>query len=90
MTALQGDAKALHGGATASHGNRPALHVAALRQRLRELGAQRVHEERVLRQWSRAESQANGRRRPEDFLPQSLRAALPALEAELDARPHLA
>jgi len=62
-----------------------ALHVAALRQRLRSLGARPVHEERVLRQWARAESQAHGRRRPEDFLPQSLRAALPALEAELDA-----
>ncbi len=62
-----------------------ALHVAALRQRLRGLGAQPVHEERVLRQWARAESQANGRRRPEDFLPRSLREALPALEAELHA-----
>jgi len=62
-----------------------AMHVAALRQRLRELGAQPVHEERVLRQWARAQSQAHGRRRPEDFLPRSLREALPALEAELHA-----
>ena len=62
-----------------------ALHVAAIRQRLRALGARPVHEERVLRQWARAESQAHGRRRPEDFLPRSLRAALPALEADLDA-----
>src|SRR6478672_316152 len=62
-----------------------ALHVAALRQRLRGLGARPVHEERVLRQWARAESQAKGRRRPEDFLPRPLREALPALEAELNA-----
>ncbi|MGZ3339411.1 MAG: radical SAM protein, partial [Reyranella sp.] len=44
-----------------------------------------MHEERVLRQWSRAEPQAQGKRRPEDFLPLSLRTALPALEAELRA-----
>ncbi len=61
------------------------LHVSALRQRLRELGALPVHEERVLRQWSRAEPQAHGPRRPEDFLPRALRAALPALEVELRA-----
>jgi 23S rRNA (adenine2503-C2)-methyltransferase len=39
----------------------------------------------VLRQWSRAESQAHGPRRPEDFLPLALRNAMPALEAELRA-----
>ncbi|MDQ6638163.1 MAG: RNA methyltransferase [Pseudomonadota bacterium] len=61
------------------------MHIEALRHRLRSLGARPVHEERVLRQWSRAESQAHGRRRPEDFLPRSLRTALPALEAELRA-----
>jgi 23S rRNA (adenine2503-C2)-methyltransferase len=62
-----------------------AMHVAALRRRLRGLGAQPIHEERVLRQWARAESQAHGPRGREDFLPRALRAALPALEAELDA-----
>jgi 23S rRNA (adenine2503-C2)-methyltransferase len=61
------------------------MHIEALRHRLRALGARPAHEERVLRQWSRAESQAHGRRRPEDFLPLSLRSALPALEAELGA-----
>ena len=59
------------------------MHLQALRQRLRALGARPVHEERVLRQWSRAESQYEGRRRPEDFLPLALRTAMPALEAEL-------
>ena len=39
----------------------------------------------MLRQWVRAEPQAKGRQRPEDFLPLSLRTALPALEAELQA-----
>ena len=61
------------------------MHIEALRQRLRSAGARPVHEERVLRQWSRAEPQANGRQRPEDFLPLSLRTELPALEAELRA-----
>ena len=62
-----------------------AVHVDALRHRLRALGARPVHEERILRQWSRAESQAEGPRRPEDFLPRSLRTALSGLEAELRA-----
>jgi 23S rRNA (adenine2503-C2)-methyltransferase len=61
------------------------MQLHALRLRLRALGARPVHEERVLRQWSRAEPQTEGRRRPEDFLPLSLRSALPALEAELRA-----
>jgi 23S rRNA (adenine2503-C2)-methyltransferase len=61
------------------------MHIHSLRHRLRALGARPVHEERVLRQWSRAEPQSQGRRRPEDFLPLALRTALPALEAELRA-----
>ena len=61
------------------------MHTEALRHRLRAAGARPLHEERVLRQWSRAEPQASGRQRPEDFLPLSLRSALPALEAELRA-----
>jgi len=61
------------------------MHVEALRQRLRAVGARPVHEERVLRQWARAEPQARGRQRPEDFLPLALRTALPDLEAELRA-----
>ncbi len=61
------------------------MQLAALRQRLRSLGARPVHEARVLRQWSRAESQADGRRRPEDFLPLALRQAMPEIEADLRA-----
>jgi 23S rRNA (adenine2503-C2)-methyltransferase len=59
------------------------MHIEALRRRLRAAGARPVHEERVLRQWARAEPQSRGRQRPEDFLPLALRNALPALEAEL-------
>ena len=57
----------------------------ALRQRLRALGALPLHEERVLRLWANALPQTSGRRRLEDFMPQSLRAALPALDEELRA-----
>ena len=62
-----------------------AVHVEALRHRLRALGARPSHQERVLRQWARAEPQAQGKRRLEDLLPLALRTALPALEAELPA-----
>ena len=59
------------------------MHVAALRQRLRALGAGPKHEERVLRLWSRALPQDSGRRKLEDFMPQPLRLALPQIGADL-------
>ena len=59
--------------------------LAHVRERLRALGARPVHEERVLRQWARAEPLAAGRPRAEDFLPRALREALPVLDAELRA-----
>ena len=40
------------------------MHIEALRERLRALGARPVHEERVLRQWARAEPQSDGRQPP--------------------------
>jgi 23S rRNA (adenine2503-C2)-methyltransferase len=61
------------------------MRIADLRQRLADLGARPQHAERVLRLWSRALPQDHGRRAIEDFLPASLREALPALQAELDA-----
>lgn len=60
------------------------MQIEALRQRLRALGARPVHEQRVLRLWTQAKPQDSGRRRLEDFLPQPLREALPALERELE------
>jgi 23S rRNA (adenine2503-C2)-methyltransferase len=59
------------------------MRIDAIRQRLRELGAKPVHEQRLLRQWVQAQPLDAGRRRPQDFLPEPLRAALPALAAEL-------
>ena len=60
------------------------MRIADLRQRLADLGARPKHAERVLRLWSRALPQDHGRRAIEDFLPATLREALPALQAELD------
>jgi 23S rRNA (adenine2503-C2)-methyltransferase len=54
-----------------------------LRERLRSHGALPLHEHRVLRRWANALPQAGGKRRPEDFLPLSVRNALPAIEADL-------
>lgn len=60
------------------------MQIDTLRQRLRALGAKPRHEASVLRHWAWAlPQQQRGAR--EDVLPQALREALPALEAELDA-----
>jgi 23S rRNA (adenine2503-C2)-methyltransferase len=60
------------------------VELGQVRERLRALGARPLHEQRVLRLWSQALPQDSGKRRPEDFLPLSLRDGLPALVAELD------
>jgi 23S rRNA (adenine2503-C2)-methyltransferase len=60
------------------------LRIGILRARLRELGAGPAHEARVLRLWSHALPWDSGRRRPQDFLPLTLRQALPALSADLN------
>ena len=59
------------------------MQIDSLRQRLRAAGAGPTHEQRVLRLWAQALPQDSGKRRPADFLPASLLAALPAIEAEL-------
>jgi 23S rRNA (adenine2503-C2)-methyltransferase len=64
-------------------GKPAALQIDDLRRRLRALGAGPRHEERVLRLWAQGLPQDSGRRRLEDFMPQALRAALPALGVEL-------
>ena len=60
------------------------MRIEALRERLRALGAQPLHEDRVLRDWVRVMDHDRGRRRPDDFLPKPVREALPQLDAELD------
>ena len=59
------------------------MQITHFRDRLRALGARPQHEERVLRLWATAKPQDAGRRCIEDFLPKSLRGALPALAQEL-------
>ena len=59
--------------------------IEQIRQRLRARGAKPCHEYRVLRLWSQALPQGSGRRKPEDYLPLTVRAALPGLEADLQS-----
>jgi 23S rRNA (adenine2503-C2)-methyltransferase len=59
------------------------MKIESIRRRLRELGALPVHEQRVLRDWLQVRPHEQGRRRPNDFLPKTLRHALPAIDAEL-------
>ena len=65
------------------------MQLDAIRQRLRSFGAMPLHEQRVLRDWVQVRPRDSGRRRPQDFLPQALRAALPAIDAELNGIAHL-
>ncbi|MDR3299244.1 MAG: RNA methyltransferase [Candidatus Accumulibacter sp.] len=62
------------------------MQIFQLRERLRELGAKPCHAQRVLRAWLRGQPlDAGGRRqRAADFLPLSLRDALPRLTDDLD------
>ncbi|RZI44139.1 RNA methyltransferase [Herbaspirillum sp. HC18] len=59
------------------------MQIDAIRQRLRALGAMPLHEQRVLRDWVQVRPHDRGRRRPQDFLPHTLREALPAIDEEL-------
>jgi 23S rRNA (adenine2503-C2)-methyltransferase len=61
------------------------MRIIDLRQALRAHAAKPCHEQRVLRLWSQALPHDSGRRRPEDFLPLELRAALPAVQSRLEA-----
>jgi 23S rRNA (adenine2503-C2)-methyltransferase len=60
------------------------VRIGDIRARLRALGALPLHEQRVLRDWVQVAPHERGRRQPVDFLPKPVRAALPALDAELD------
>jgi len=61
------------------------MRIQDIRQRLRALGANPRHEQRVLRLWSQALPQDAGRREIAHFLPAPLVAALPALSEALAA-----
>ena len=57
--------------------------VQDIRDHLRALGANALHEQRVLRLWTQAKPQDSGRRPLESFMPTAVRDALPALSATL-------
>jgi 23S rRNA (adenine2503-C2)-methyltransferase len=59
------------------------MRIEHLRQRLKDLGANPRHAQRVLRLWSQALPQDSGRREVAHFLPATLVAALPALAEKL-------
>ena len=61
------------------------MRIETIRHRLRDHGAGPGHEYRVLRLWANALPQASGKRRPEDFLPLTVRVMLPALVDDLTA-----
>jgi len=61
------------------------MQITDLRARLRDLGANPKHEERVLRLWACAQPQDHGKRPLDSFLPKPLREALPQLTVELSA-----
>lgn len=59
------------------------MQIESIRQHLRDLGALPLHEQRVLRDWLQGRPHDQGRRRPDDFLPKAVRAALPQIDAML-------
>ena len=59
--------------------------ISDIRTQLRALGANPKHEHRVLRLWSQAQPQTQGRRPLESFMPQAVRDALPQIEHDLRA-----
>lgn len=59
------------------------MRINDIRQRLRDLGAKPLHEQRVLRCWAQAKPQDSGRRDMADFLPLPLRQGLDALVNDL-------
>jgi len=59
------------------------MRIESLRQRLQGLGANPRHVHRMLRLWSQALPQNHGSRPIENFLPTTLRVALPEIEREL-------
>ena len=61
----------------------PLTQISNIRERLRRLGAQPLHEQRILRLWSQAKPQDSGNRPLESFMPTALRQALPEISASL-------
>ena len=65
------------------------MKIEAIRQRLRALGAQPLHEQRVLRDWVKLQPHDQGRRRAVDFLPKRCANRSPRLTPNCTAWPRL-
>lgn len=61
------------------------MQINHFQQRLQALGAKAGHSQWLLRHWVQGLPLDGGRRRPDDFIPLTLREALPALMAELQS-----
>ena len=59
------------------------MQLSSIRAHLAALGAQPLHQDRILRDWLQGRPYDQGRRRPNDFLPKPVREALPELDAQL-------
>lgn len=59
--------------------------ISHIRAHLRRLGAQPMHEQRILRLWAQAKPQDSGRRPLESFMPTALRQALPEITKSLSS-----
>jgi 23S rRNA (adenine2503-C2)-methyltransferase len=92
MRSLMGSQATLLDRAPRSHNRAICAHAMRLddiRHQLRAAGALPPHEQRVLRLWACALPQDSGKKKPEHFLPLSVRDALPALMRALDALAHV-
>jgi 23S rRNA (adenine2503-C2)-methyltransferase len=59
------------------------MRIEDIQQGLRALGARTEHQQRLLRDWVQCRPRDQGRRRPENYLPKTLRDGLPAFDEML-------
>ena len=59
------------------------MRIEDIQQGLRALGARTEHQQRLLRDWVQCRPRDQGRRRPENYLPKTLRDGLPAIDEML-------
>lgn len=59
------------------------MRIEDIQQGLRALGARTEHQQRLLRDWVQCRPRDQGRRRPENYLPKTLRDGLPVIDAML-------
>jgi len=65
------------------------MQIDQLRERLRAAGARPIHEQRILRDWLQARPHDAGRRPAQAYMPQTLLAAMPEIDALLEGMARL-